>query len=252
MRFVDGPVRTDDCPHWSADASRIGYLLDDRSRPVSYGILRVAKANGADPRTIDSGARFVGPVFSPTGDRVIYNRFDPSTDTLQSGIFVVGTEGHGKHRIASGLPDYRSDANLDWSKDGSSVLFGCLASAPFHYGVCISKPDGSSREVIPYPFDNGNFQETRFSPDASMLVSANLDVSVMPRSGSPRTFLHAGISPTWLSDGSVVGFVSSPQFPDTEAFNPADIFIANKDGSAVRDLTNHPAADTHPSWSPIQ
>jgi Tol biopolymer transport system component len=251
VRFVDGPVRDDDCPHWSADGSRIGYVLDDRSRAIGYGIIRVANANGADPRTIDSGAKFVGPVLSPTGDRVLYNRFDTSTDTLLSGIFVADNAGHGRHRIASAPTDYRPDANLDWSNDGSSVLFGCLVSVPVHYGVCVSKPDGSGHETIPFPFDNGNFQGTRFSPDASWLVTTE-DVSVMPRSGSPRTFLHAGSAPTWLSDGSAVGFFSSPQYPDTEAFNPADIFVGNKDGTAVRNLTNNPAVDTHPSWSPIR
>jgi Tol biopolymer transport system component len=252
VRFIDGPVRDDECPHWSADGSRIGYVLDDLSRAIGYGVIRVAEANGANPRTIDSGAKFVGPVLSPTGDRVLYNRFDTSTDTLRSGIFVADNAGHRKQRIASSPIEYRPDANLDWSNDGSSVLFGCLVSVPFHAGVCVSKPDGSSREAIPYPFDNGNFQETRFSPDASLLVSASLDVSVMPRSGSPRTYLHDGVNPTWLSDGNAVGFVSPPKYPDTEPYNPADIFVGNKDGTGVRNLTNNPAVDVHPSWSPIR
>jgi Tol biopolymer transport system component len=251
VRFIDGPVRDDECPHWSADGSRIGYVLDDLSRAIGYGTVRVAEANGANPRTIDSGARFVGPVLSPTGDRVAYHRFDTSTDTLLSGIFVANTGDHGKQRIASAPNNYSPDANLDWSRDGSSVLFDCVVPPTTQSGVCISKPDGSSREVIPFPFENGNFLETRFSPDATWLVTA-MDVTVMPRSGTPRTWLHAGLTATWLSDGSAVGFVSSPQYPDTEAYNPADIFVGNKDGTGVRNLTNHPAVDVHPSWSPIR
>jgi Tol biopolymer transport system component len=251
VRFIDGPVRNDECPHWSADGSRIGYVLDDRSRAIGYGIIRVAKANGADPRTVDSGARFVGPVLSPTGEHVLYQRFDLSTDDLRSGIFVASTAGQGKQRIAPAPTYYSPDANLDWSNNGMSVLFDCVVSAPSQFGVCISKADGSSREIVSYPFDGGNFRETRFSPDGLWLVSA-ADISVMPRSGTSRIFLHAGVTPTWLSDGSAVGFVSSPQYPDTEPYNPADIFVGNKDGSGVRNLTNHPAADVHPSWSPIR
>jgi Tol biopolymer transport system component len=250
IRFIDGPVRDDECPHWSADGSRIGYVLEDRSRAIGYGTIRVAEATGANPRTVDSGAKFVGPVLSPTGDRVVYHRYDPSTDVVQSGIFVASATGHGKQRIASAPNGYRPDANLDWSRDGSSVLFDCVVSAPNQYGICITKPDGSAREVIPYPYDNSNFQETRFSPDASWLVTA-ADVSVMPRNGSPRTWLHAGVTPSWLSDGSAVGFVSNPQYPDVEPYNPADIFVGTRDGS-VRNLTNHPAVDVHPSWSPIR
>jgi Tol biopolymer transport system component len=250
VQFIDGPVRNDECPHWSADGSRIGYVLDDRSKAIGYGIVRVAEASGADARTIDSGAKFVGPVLSPTGDRVVYHRFDPSADITRSGIFVASTAGHSKDRIAAAENTYRPDANLDWSNDGSSVLFDCLVSEPNHYGVCISKPDGSAREVLPSPYDNSNFQQTHFSPDASWLVTAE-DVSVMPRIGAPRTWLHAGVTPTWLSDGSAVGFVSSPQYPDVEPFNPADIFVGRVDGS-VRNLTNNPAVDVHPSWSPIR
>jgi Tol biopolymer transport system component len=250
VRFIDGPVRNDECPHWSADGSRISYVLDDRSRPIGYGIIRVAKANGADSRTVDSGAKFVGPVLSPTGDRALYYRFDVSTDTLRSGIFVASTAGHGKQRIAPPT-DYRTDANLDWSNDGMSMLFDCVVSAPSQFGVCIFRADGSSREIIAYPFDGGNFRETRFSPDGLWLVSAS-DVSVMPRSGTPRIYLHAGGTPTWLSDGSAVGFVSTSRYPDPEPYNSADIFVGNRDGSGVRNLTNHPGVDLHPSWSPIR
>ncbi|MBA2688100.1 MAG: PD40 domain-containing protein [Gemmatimonadaceae bacterium] len=252
LRFIDGPVSSGECPHWAADGKSIGYVRDDRAKSLSYGVIRVASADGSDVRTVDSAARFVGPVLSPTGDRIVYYRFDQSTDTLRSGVFVAGTAGGAKQRIGSSTIDYRTDANLDWSKDGTLVLFGCLVSTPFHFGVCISRPDGSGREVIPYPFDFGNFQYARFSPDASFLVTANLDVSVMPRSGSPRTYLHDGSTPTWLSDGSAVGFVSPPKFPDPEPYNPADIFVGNRDGSGVRNLTKHPARDVHPSWSPIQ
>ncbi len=247
LRFVDGPVREDSCPHWSADGNRIGYLLDDRSRGIRYGIVRVAEGNGADARTIDSGAQFTGPVLSPDGSRLIYRRIDASIDSARSGVFIADASGGSKRRIGNATDD-----NLDWSRDRTSVLYGCLVTSPNHYGLCICNPNGSSPEVIPYPYDVQNFAESHFSPDASMIVSASPSVEVVSRSGSSTTYLHSGSDPSWLSDGSAIGFVGNNSYPDPGPFYPSDIFVANKDGSGVRNLTNSPAVDIHPSWSPVR
>lgn len=249
VRYVDGPVRRDECPRWSADASRIGYVRDDRSSISATGVMRIANANGSSVRTIDSAARFIGPALSMNGDQVLYHRFDLSPDSLRSGIFVAASGGGTSRRIAA---SYDSDASIDWSRDGKLVLYGCVITPRVKFGLCVSSPDGSNRSVIAYPFDNFNFQDAHFSPDATFIVNANLSVSVFPMSGAPLTYLHDGVTPTWLSDGSAVGFVSPPKFPDKEAYNPADIFVGGRDGTGVRNLTNHPATDIHPSWSPIR
>lgn len=252
IRFVDGPVRNSECAHWSADASKIGYVRDDRSASTPQGVLRIANADGSGVKTLDSAAAFVGPALSPDGDRVVYARYDGAGDAAKSGVFVTPTAGGSSNRIAPGILPYREDATVDWSRDGLWVLYDCTVTPPFGQGVCISRPDGLARESIPYPFTGGNFQDAKFSPDALFLVSANLDVSITPRAGSPRIYLHDGVTPSWLSDGSGVGFVSPPKFPDPEPYNPADIFVGNKDGTGVRNLTKHPAIDIHPSWSPIR
>jgi TolB protein len=49
--------------------------------------------------------------------------------------------------------------------------------------------------------------------------------------------------PAWSPDGSKVAFTS------TRDGNP-EIYVANRDGSAVRRLTNHPGIDISPTWSP--
>ena len=49
--------------------------------------------------------------------------------------------------------------------------------------------------------------------------------------------------PSWSPDGTRMAFTS------TRDGNP-EIYIANKDGSNVRRLTNHPSIDSTPTWSP--
>jgi TolB protein len=49
--------------------------------------------------------------------------------------------------------------------------------------------------------------------------------------------------PAWSPDGTRVAFTS------TRDGNP-EIYVANRDGSNVRRLTNHPGIDISPTWSP--
>jgi len=49
--------------------------------------------------------------------------------------------------------------------------------------------------------------------------------------------------PAWSPDGTRVAFTS------TRDGNP-EIYVANRDGSNIRRLTNHPGIDISPTWSP--
>jgi TolB protein len=48
---------------------------------------------------------------------------------------------------------------------------------------------------------------------------------------------------SWSPDGSRIAFTSNRD-------GNAELYVMNKDGSALRRLTNHPAVDTTPTWSP--
>ena len=49
--------------------------------------------------------------------------------------------------------------------------------------------------------------------------------------------------PVWSPDGTRIAFASTRD-------DNFEIYVANRDGSNVRRLTNHPAADITPTWSP--
>ena len=49
--------------------------------------------------------------------------------------------------------------------------------------------------------------------------------------------------PAWSPDGSQVAFTSTRD-------GNSEIYIANRDGSGLRRLTNHPSIDISPTWSP--
>jgi TolB protein len=90
-------------------------------------------------------------------------------------------------------------------------------------------PDGRSIAYTSY----------RFGPPD--IVIQNLYQALPPErltKGTGNNFL-----PAWSPDGTRVCFNS------TRDGNP-ELYIANRDGSNVRRLTNHPSIDTSPTWSP--
>ena len=50
--------------------------------------------------------------------------------------------------------------------------------------------------------------------------------------------------PEWSPDGEWIAFVSYREYPNS------DVYIMRKDGSDVRRLTEDPAKDTYPVWTP--
>jgi TolB protein len=49
--------------------------------------------------------------------------------------------------------------------------------------------------------------------------------------------------PAWSPDGTRIAFASNRS-------GNSDIWVANRDGSGMRQITNHPEIDTSPTWSP--
>ena len=73
----------------------------------------------------------------------------------------------------------------------------------------------------------------------------HLDIAVMDADGNNRVRLtdRGGFAPTWSPEGTRIAFDS---FHDGNW----EIYVMNPDGSNLINLTNHPARDGGPAWSP--
>ena len=133
-------------------------------------------------------------------------------------------------------------------------------SEQFGGAVMAMRPDGSRR--VQLTTDNQGYASPAVSPDGKSIAvgwSTTWDgIYVLDRFGKTRTKLvgHGNLDaePAWSPDGTKLAFRSSVQSP--YGGNVGRIFVANSDGTGLRQLTpdvspGHPNPfDATPSWSP--
>jgi TolB protein len=113
--------------------------------------------------------------------------------------------------------------------------------------------DGSSQisltNFVPAPGPDRYVDGYSWSPDSQKLVfAANGEIYVIRPDGTEQTNLTSSSDlnasrPTWSPDGGRILFSALIE-------GAPDLFVMNVDGSGLRNLTNHPAADEGGAWQP--
>lgn len=162
-----------------------------------------------------------------------------ATAVLAFGNYVVA-----QRQITS---NPANDTDVRFSPDGQSIAF--VSDRDGDLDVFVMDVDGgNARNVSDHP-ENDGFPS--WSPDGSLIAfessrSGSFEVFVMPADGGGPTNLtgdEGGRFPAWSPDGSQIAFVR-------ELGRNPEIFVMNADGSDVRRLTDSPAIDFEPEWSP--
>jgi Tol biopolymer transport system component len=220
------------------DSSIVFTALSLSTTPYNklYGVL----PDGTGLRMLTTGPEeSIHPRWSRDGEKIAYvvNRNNPIE------VWVMAKDQTDAHAVATGIP-CNTLALLSWSSTGDRILAYC--------GV----GDGSldvinvaDKTLSSVPGWGGGVRNPDWSPIGDQLIYGRLgDVYVANLDGSGETLVVPSASePVWSPDGAHIAFVRS-----IANFRNA-IFVANADGTGIRQLSFPPDAssssDNSPSWS---
>ena len=185
---------------------------------------------------------------SPDGKKIVYESLVAGTYQ----IFIMNADGTGQVQITSNKENHD---NPVWSPDGKRIAFVSDKGAKAEV-IAIMNADGSGEEQL--TSDEVRAIHPMWAPDGKSLIYCTDDdlkppqknpsdiyvldlatkASKMVISGGTNTY------PSYSPDGKQIAFRRMLGEMNSE------VFVADADGTNVRNLTNHPAFDGWPAWSP--
>lgn len=243
-------------PTWSPDGKEVAVALEGvtnaSSRLLDKSTLWAINAASGEKRLVaDFDA--VQPAWSPNGKLIA---FWTANGKGQRDILVVDAAGGAPKAITD---DPAVDWNPVWSADGKFLYFASDRGGSMNFWrVAIDDQTGDiAGEFQAATIPSSVGQHFSFSRDGKQLAYV--------QNHSRETVQHIGFDPT---TGKVVGqpagLIEGTQTAEHPAVSPdgeriafssvgspvEDIFIVNKDGTGLRNLTDDKAKDRLPRWSP--
>jgi len=108
-------------PQWSPDGTKLAaptVIHLGQRRALRYHRITVVDANGRDPHVVTDHAYTEYPfAWSPNSRQILYGKQD------RQGIYVIGVDGRGDHRVTRDSPPQALWGALAWSPTGDSIAY---------------------------------------------------------------------------------------------------------------------------------
>jgi TolB protein len=187
------------------------------------------------------------PTLSPDGKRMVFI----SVTLGREQLFAMNLDGSAPIQLTHDDADHEDPA---WSPDGSKIAF--VLSKGDVERIYLMNADGTGRRPLT-PVGIRTIHPN-WSPDGTRIAYCTDDdlkppyknpaevYSIEVSSGRITRLISGGVNtyPAWSPDGKKMAFRRMLGEMNSE------VFLANSDGSAARNLTKHPAFDGWPAWSP--
>ena len=216
--------------------------MDRRLPPLALIALLVASCDGSAKESETAAAPLPPP---PAGRLAV---------AFEDDIAVVEADGSGRQVVVEAPRAPQFDP--DWSPDGLRIIYrDSRAGVNVNDEIYVSSADGSgARNLTASP---ANEWSPAWSPDGEQIAFASdregeLRIFVMAADGSGvrRVTEIWGEYPAWSPDGTQIAFGSHVGGASLHGDPNYDVFVVNADGSGLRQLTDSPAYDMYPTWSP--
>jgi Tol biopolymer transport system component len=233
LAAIPGGTPTDR-PRWSPDGKLLAY--DDRA-----AVWLVDADGDGEPRKLADGTH---PTWSPDGSQIAYES--------DGGIWVIPASGGEPRRVGSGShPEWSPDAAVCGEAAVATQIAYLLGSGEGRYGEpSIYIADALTRESRLLAKNVWFPDQLSWSHDGRQIAFCT------PGAGGRLWIIDSDAAsaleidgrcafPAWSPDGTQLAFASPYHML------VSDIFLVNRDGAGLVNLTNSPADfNIQPSWSP--
>lgn len=187
------------------------------------------------------------PSMSPDGKRIVYSIVILGREQF----FTMNIDGTGSVQVTNDDADHEDPA---WSPDGKTIAFTYIKDKLEI--IATINPDGTGFEHLTP--NTARAIHPGWSPDSKKVIYCTDDDLAPPRKNDSdilvidratkqiTTLITGGVNtyPTWSADGRLLAFRRMI------GENNSEVFVANGDGTGPHNVTNHPAFDGWPAWSP--
>jgi TolB protein len=185
--------------------------------------------------------------YAPDGRRMVYVSIIAGREQL----FVMNAEGGGQRQLTSDDADHEDPA---WSPDGTRIAFVRIHGG--HKIIHLIDPEGHRLEPLTPPTQSAIHPS--WSPDSRRILYCTDDDLRPPAKNESQIYAIdlATHRVATLASGGVNTYPNlSPDgrrllFRRMVGDLNSEVFVADADGSHPRNLSNHPAFDGWPAWSP--
>lgn len=186
------------------------------------------------------------PSLSPDGKQMVFLKALEGRETL----FIANIDGRGERQLLRDTADIEDPA---WSPDGKQVAYVRIENG--RNALYVMNIDGTGARRLTPPTQSPI--HPAWMPDSRSILYCTNDDLDPPRknaaeiyridvaSGAIATIISGGVNtyPVPSPDGRMIAFRKMLDIN-------SEVFVANADGSNIKDLTNDPSFEGWPAWSP--